>query len=183
MRLIRCWREHDEMAAIGQFITLFREQKLVPEQIFGDSAGAGKPMIARFHEVGWPINKFNGGNEAYRSSDYMNRNAEVWQMAGDEIKRGRIDLDPDEKLHMQMVDRFRSADSRGASARRARGTWLSVTSIPRPGRRHHDGHRHSRPQLINKDEDMVRDWSESIKNEAHEDLYKNLPDGMDIGNQ
>jgi hypothetical protein len=184
VRLIRCWKEHDEMAAIGQFITLFREQKLQPEAIFGDSAGAGKPMISRFHEVGWPINKFNGGNEAYRSSDYMNRNAEVWQVAGDEIKRGRIDLDPDQKLHMQMVDRFRSADSKGRIMAESKRD-MAKRNVDSPDRA--DAVMMAiaihAPALINKDEDMVRDWSESLKNDIHDDLYKNLPSGMDIGNQ
>jgi hypothetical protein len=184
VRLVRCWREHDEMAAIGQFITLFREQKLQPEQIFGDAAGAGKPMIARFHEVGWAINKFNGGNEAYRSFDYMNRNAEVWQMGGEEVKRGKIDLDPDEKLHMQMVDRFRSADSKGRISAESKRD-MAKRNVDSPDRA--DAVMMAiaihAPQLLNKEEDMIRDWSEEMKHEAHEEMYSKAPAGSDLGNQ
>jgi hypothetical protein len=184
VRIIRAWREHDEMAAIGQFITLFREQKLLPEQIFGDAAGAGKPMIARFHEVGWPINKFNAGNEAYRSSDYMNRGAEVWEMAGRDVKNGKIDLDPDPKLHMQMVDRFRSADSKGRIRAESKSD-MGKRNVDSPDRA--DAVMMAiairAPQLLNKEQDMINDWSERLTEEAMEDVYSKAPAGSDLGNQ
>jgi hypothetical protein len=47
VRIAKAWREVNEMVAIGEFIALFREQNLKPHQIYGDNAGAGKPMIAR----------------------------------------------------------------------------------------------------------------------------------------
>jgi hypothetical protein len=141
-------------------------------------------MISRFHEVGWPINKFNGGNEAYRSFDYMNRNAEVWQVAGDEIKRGRIDLDPDEKLHMQMVDRFRSADSKGRISAESKRD-MAKRNVDSPDRA--DAVMMAiaihAPQLLNKDEDLLHDWSETLKEEVYGELYAKAPAGSDLGNQ
>ena len=40
VKLVRCWKEVNEMAAVGHFIRLFRENDLRPEQIYGDNAGA-----------------------------------------------------------------------------------------------------------------------------------------------
>lgn len=111
--IVRCWKEVNEMAAIGQFIMLFREHNLRPHEIIADNAGAGKPMVNRFHEVGWPIGRFNGQAGANRDSDFSDRNAEVWELAGREIKRGRMILPDDGKLHEQMTNRFRTADSKG----------------------------------------------------------------------
>ena len=44
----RAWREVNEMVAVGEFIAMFREERLRPEQIWGDNAGFGKPIMARF---------------------------------------------------------------------------------------------------------------------------------------
>ena len=109
VKVARAWREVNEMVAIAEFIALFREYDLKPHQIYGDNAGAGKPMIARFAELGWEINRFNGHTPALRESDFQDRNAEIWEMAGREISRCRVILPDDPKLHDQMVSRRRSA--------------------------------------------------------------------------
>jgi hypothetical protein len=70
-------------------------------------------MIAAFHENGWPIGRFNGNAQAGRDQDYADRNAEVWETAGREIRKGNIALPDDSKLHAQMTDRFRNADQKG----------------------------------------------------------------------
>jgi hypothetical protein len=50
------------MAAVGQFIRMFREEGLVPRR-YGDNAGAGKPMVAAFHgQVGDPALQRRGGS-------------------------------------------------------------------------------------------------------------------------
>ena len=95
VKVARAWREVNEMVAIAEFIALFREYDLKPHQIYGDNAGAGKPMIARFAELGWEINRFNGHSPALRESDFQDRNAEIWEMAGREISRCRVILPDD----------------------------------------------------------------------------------------
>ena len=113
VEILRAWREVNEMVAVGEFIVLFREHGLRPEEIWGDNCGAGKPMIARFHELGWPINRLNGNAKALREWDFADRNAEVWEMGGREIARGKCILPRDEKLFDQLVQRKRSANSAG----------------------------------------------------------------------
>ena len=113
VRLVKCWREVNEMVAIGEFIALFREHHLKPHEIYGDNAGAGKPMIARFGELGWEINRFNGSSPAMRESDFTDRNAEVWYTGGREVGKGKLILPDDPTLHDQMCGRKRGADAKG----------------------------------------------------------------------
>jgi phage terminase large subunit len=113
VRILRAWREVNEMVAIGEFIALFREHQLAPHQIYGDNAGAGKPMLARFAELGWEINKFNGQGHAMREADFSDRNAELWYTAGREVGKGKVILPDDSLLHEQMVSRKRGADNKG----------------------------------------------------------------------
>ena len=112
--LVRCWKDTDEMRAVGQFIRLFREQGLKAEEIWGDNGGAGKAMIARFHELGWEINRFNGGQRANNQQDYMDRNAEIWEEAGRAIKKVDVSIPDDQILHNQMMSRKRLVLSNGA---------------------------------------------------------------------
>ena len=121
----RAWREKNEMAAIGEFIQLFRQLKLSPSQIWGDDDGAGKPMIARFHKLGWPINRFHAGARALKDTDYFNRGAEVWGDGGKALKDGTIILPQDKVMAGQMICRQRITRSDGrfqASTRRRCGT-------------------------------------------------------------
>ena len=132
--LARCWKETNEMAAVGHFILLFREHGLEATQIYGDNAGAGKPMVAAFHEAGWNIGRFNGGSPAQRDTDYTDRNAEVWETAGREIKRGRMILPKDARLHEQMVNRFRTADAKGRIKAESKTEMLEKRGVPSPDR-------------------------------------------------
>lgn len=113
VKIIRAWRESNEMAAIGEFIRLFRENGLKPSEIYGDNCGAGKPMIARFDELGWSINRFNAGESAFDDSAFCNRGAEVWESASREITKGAVILPNDSALRAQLVARKRTVDSRG----------------------------------------------------------------------
>jgi hypothetical protein len=70
-------------------------------------------MIARFHEVGWPINRYNGSAPALRETDFADLNAEIWEMAGRDIKAGKVIIPDDPRLHNQMTSRNRTADSKG----------------------------------------------------------------------
>ena len=110
----RAWREKNEMIAVGEFIVMFREERLRPEQIWGDNAGFGKPIMARFSELGWPLQRFNGGTEANRASDYQDRNAEVWETGGRAIARGEVILPTGAaKLYEQLTTRKRGATPEG----------------------------------------------------------------------
>jgi phage terminase large subunit len=133
-RLIRCWKEQNEMAAIGDFITMFRSEGLEAHQIWGDNAGAGKPMIARFHEVGWPINRFNGQLPAFRETEYADKNAEVWETGGRDIKAGKVVIPDDPKLHRQMTSRNRTADSRGRIKCEPKDEMLHKRGVESPDR-------------------------------------------------
>lgn len=113
VRIAKAWRETNEMAAIGEFIREFRNLGLTPEEIYGDNCGAGKPMIARFAEVGWSINRFNAGEQAFNDSEYLNRGAEVWDTSSRSVSRGDIILPDDSLLRAQLVSRKRLVDSRG----------------------------------------------------------------------
>lgn len=113
VRIVRAWREANEMAAIGEFIQLFRREGLEASEIWGDNCGAGKPMVARFHESGWPINRFNAGETAFNDRDYLNRGAEVWEAAGRAVAKGEVIMPDDSHLRAQLVCRKRLVDSRG----------------------------------------------------------------------
>ncbi len=113
VEIVKAWREVNEMAAIGEFIREFRKLELSPEEIYGDNAGAGKPMVARFHEVGWPINRFNAGETAFNDADFCNRGAEVWESAGREVAKGAVILPNDPTLVAQLTSRKRTMDSKG----------------------------------------------------------------------
>jgi hypothetical protein len=113
VRIVKAWRESNEMAAIGEFIREFRSAGLTPSEIYGDNCGAGKPMIARFSEVGWPINRFNAGETAYNDREFLNRGAEVWESASREVAMGNVILPDDSSLRAQFVSRKRLVDSRG----------------------------------------------------------------------
>lgn len=113
IRIVKAWRESNEMAAIGEFIREFRDLGLTPSEIWGDNCGAGKPMIARFYEVGWPINRFNAGETALNDNEFLNRGAEVWESASREVAKGTVILPDDSTLRAQLVARKRLVDSRG----------------------------------------------------------------------
>jgi hypothetical protein len=101
------------MAAIGEFIRLFRKEGLTADEIYGDNCGAGKPMVARFQELGWSIHRFNAGETAFNDRDFLNRGAEVWETAGREVAAGRVILPDDASLRSHLVCRKREVDSKG----------------------------------------------------------------------
>lgn len=113
IRLLKCWRETNEMAAVGEFIRQFKIAGFSSSEIWGDNCGSGKPMIARFHELGWPINRFNAGETAYNDADFCNRGAEIWETAGRMVARGDIIIPDDLTLRAQLSSRKRMVDSRG----------------------------------------------------------------------
>lgn len=96
-RLKKAWVEKDTVQACREFIRLFEEEKLKPHEIWGDADGLGTAMIDMLAEMGWPINRFHGGQSATEPDEYENLISEVWFFAAMEIERGRINvgvLDP-----------------------------------------------------------------------------------------
>jgi hypothetical protein len=114
VEIIKCWRESNDMAVVGQYVRLFKAAGAQASEIWGDAGGLGKTMCARLEELGWAINRFNGGERAYRDYEYVNRNAEIWEIAAKAVKDQEIILPEDEKLLSQLVSRKRGKpDSRG----------------------------------------------------------------------
>jgi hypothetical protein len=183
VKLIRSWREHDEMRAVGQFITLFREEGLEAAQIWGDNAGAGKPVIARFHDLGWPINRYNGGGEALRASDYANRNSEIWEYAGRDIKNLRVILPNDEKLHTQIVSRIRGADNRGRIRAETKED-MGERGIPSPDRADAVlGAMAIKGFILTHSKADELNWLKNLPAEEQDRLYNLILPGADLGNQ
>ena len=183
VKLVRCWREHDEMRAVGQFISLFREEGLEASCIWGDNAGAGKPIIARFHDLGWPINRYNGGVEALRPSDYANRNSEVWEFAGRDIKNCKVILPRDEKLHVQIVGRLRGADNKGRLLAETKQEMIE-RGIPSPDRA--DAVLAViaiKGMLLTYTKADELSWLKHISQEEQDKLYEMILPGADLGNQ
>lgn len=69
-----------------------------------------------------------------RDSDYADRNAEVWESAGREIKKGKVILPDDSKLHEQMVNRFRTADPKGRIKAESKGDMQEKRGVSSPDR-------------------------------------------------
>jgi hypothetical protein len=110
----RAWREKNEMAAVGQFIAEFRKLQMKAEETKGDAGGAGKPMCARFDELGWPIRRINNNERANDDRAYANRGTELWYVTAEMCKRREIILPNDEILLAQLTSRKRKPmDSRG----------------------------------------------------------------------
>lgn len=172
--LVRCWREVNEMVAVGEFITLFRDEALRPDQIWGDNAGAGKPIIARFHELGWPINRFNGGAEAQRPSDFVNRVAEICEMSGREISRGKVDLPNDAKLHEQLTTRKRGATPDGRIKAESKED-MAKRGLKSPDRADAvNAVIAIKPFAMNTKADAMPSWMEAIEENYQDQLFERV---------
>jgi len=105
----KAWRDRETMSAVGEFARLFeklkREHGFRPEDIEGDADGAGKVMIDRLRELGWPIEEFHGGSKPREDSRYFNRISEVWIEGADLIRKRQVILERDPELLDQLVSR------------------------------------------------------------------------------
>lgn len=99
------WHETNTMAACARFITIFKREGLRPGDIWGDNSGLGKVMIDRLHELGWPINRFNGNEKADNDAVYDRRSDEIWFEASNKIDRLEVILPDDETTKEQAVMR------------------------------------------------------------------------------
>lgn len=109
VRVAAAWREKDTMRACGEFIRLFRAhgltQETVPHCVAGDNCGLGAVIIDRLHELGWCIQRDDAGAAADDSERYVNRSAETWGEAAQQIEAGQWIIADDEQLQAQLISR------------------------------------------------------------------------------
>ena len=101
------------MAAVGRFISRFRELNLAPHEIYADADGLGAPMLDRLQEQGWKINRCRNGSAPDDAEVYRNWGSETWHDGAEEIRRCRVILDIDEDTKMQLCDRRMDRKSDG----------------------------------------------------------------------
>ncbi len=113
VQIAKAWRERDTMSAVGEFIRLFREHGLTPQDISADGSGLGIPICDRLKEEGWKVNRIRNEKPAKNSEAYANMGTEIWLEGAEKIKTGGIILPPDKLLHEQLVSRQYTLNSRG----------------------------------------------------------------------
>lgn len=103
------WVEPNEMAAVGDFVRLFkklqREIGLKEEEIDGDGDGLGGPMVRRIQELGWNIGDFHGGSAARFNNRYADSWSEAWGETAGRIKASDIILARDGDFQSQILGR------------------------------------------------------------------------------
>ncbi len=103
------WIEPNEMAAVGEFIRLFkklqREIGLRPEEVDGDGDGLGGPMVRRIQELGVNINDFHGGAAPRFIDTYADAWSEAWGETAGKIKGSEIILPRDGEFQSQILGR------------------------------------------------------------------------------
>jgi hypothetical protein len=113
LQQLKCWRNRDTMAGVGQFILEFRKAGLEAKQIWGDNGGMGKAMIDALAQAGWAINRFGFGDKPSNELGFVSRGAEAWFNFGRQVTNGELALIRDETLIAQLTSRRTSCDSRG----------------------------------------------------------------------
>ena len=103
------WVEPNEMAAVGEFIRLFRKLQreigLKAEEIDGDGDGLGGPMVRRIQELGWNINDFHGGSNPRFTDTYADAWSEAWGETAGKIKGSELVLPRDGDFQSQILGR------------------------------------------------------------------------------
>ena len=113
VRVVDAFQDRDTMAAVGRFISRFRELNLAPHEIYADADGLGAPMLDRLQEQGWKINRCRNGSAPDDPEVYRNWGSETWHDGAEEIRRCRVILDIDEDTKMQLCDRRMDRKSDG----------------------------------------------------------------------
>jgi len=113
IEIVRAWRQRDTMKAVGEFVRLFKDQGLTPDQIFGDEGGLGRVVCDRLSEVGWPIQRVNNGSQAIKADAYANKGAETWYEGRALIETQKVILPNDPALLGQLTSRLGSPNSTG----------------------------------------------------------------------
>ena len=133
IEIVKAWRERDTMAAVGEFVRLFRQAGLQPKQISADASGLGLPMCDRFREVGWDLHRIRNEKQATKPEAYMNLGAEIWFEGARKIQTQDIALPQDRLLHQQLVARRYSVNSRGQLQLEPK-EHLQARGLPSPDR-------------------------------------------------
>lgn len=114
---LECWREADEMAAVGQFIMRFRKWKLEPLDIAGDEGGdIGARMLKLLNEAGWPIRRINFGQKAWNDTVYISWGSEAWHEFGTKVAKCDVILLEDDILRAQLTSRKHKIQREGKLA-------------------------------------------------------------------
>lgn len=116
-RVVAAWREKNTMVAVNQFIDHLRKLGITPDScpkiVRGDGDGLGKPMLDRFAQLGWHIQRVHNGAGA-REEGYFNKGAEIWYGAKKAIEQKSVVLeDLDEVTIEQMTSRLGWTDGKG----------------------------------------------------------------------
>lgn len=115
--LRRKWVQRDTMAACGEFLGMFiqdkREFGMQPEEISGDADGLGLPICQRLRELGWPINEFHGGAKERYGNGYRNQISEAWGEGVKKIIACETILPEDKDLKAQILGRKGKPNSSG----------------------------------------------------------------------
>jgi len=106
IRLVKCWRDRNTMAACAHFIQCFREEGLNPDEISGDNSGLGKPIIDRLHELGWPIRRVTNNSHARDPKAYKDLISELWGEGAKAVRDKAIILPNDDDLVAQLTARL-----------------------------------------------------------------------------
>lgn len=111
------WVERNTMTAVGQFLSMFVEDRnkwgLLPEEVSGDADGLGLPMVHRIWELDWHINEFHGGGEERFGNGYRNKISEAWGEGIKKIKQGEVILPDDPDMKAQILGRKGKPNSSG----------------------------------------------------------------------
>lgn len=108
-----CWRDPDPMRAIYEFIRLFILNNLSPSEIWGDAGGMGIVMLARFRELGWPINGVNNESAPIDAARYPNLGTEMWYSAAVKFAQRGCILPNDPVLFSQLTSKRSEPTSDG----------------------------------------------------------------------
>jgi len=107
VRIEKIWRDSNEMAAIGEIISIMQRLKksdaLQVEHVSIDASGAGKPMANRLHELGYLVNKYNGQTPPRFDDECYNSRAEVICRYSAGVKACQFILPDNEELRMQSL--------------------------------------------------------------------------------
>lgn len=98
-----CWKDHDTMRAIAQFVAYFVQYGLMPSEIDGDAGGIGIPILQRMAELGWPINWVNNDSEPLAPELYPNLGAEQWHEGARILSQNNLILPNDQVLFDQLT--------------------------------------------------------------------------------
>jgi hypothetical protein len=124
-----CWKDPDPMRAVGHFISLFVERGLLPSEIDADAGGMGIPILARFNELGWPINGVNNESEPIDPDKYPSLGAENWHDGAIKLAGGSTSSRTTRFCYNQLTGRRAAPTSaRRFWATRAKRRWRSAAS-------------------------------------------------------